>query len=73
MEQTLAHHFGSYGPDKAEPRLLVTAVDVQTGSMTAFDSFHQRITAEQVVARDSLPPGYPAKECEGRFYWDGGL
>ena len=26
-----------------------------------------------MVASGSLPPGYPAKEVEGKFYWDGGL
>ena len=26
-----------------------------------------------MVAAGSLPPGFPAKEVAGRFYWDGGL
>jgi NTE family protein len=73
MQQTLAQHFGSYGPGRTEPRLILTAVDIQTGTLTAFDSYEERITAEQVVASGSLPPGYPAKEIEGKFYWDGGL
>jgi len=73
MEQTVDHHFGGYGPGKAEPRLILTAVDIQAGTMRAFDSFQERITAQQVVACCSLPPAYPAKACEGKFYWDGGL
>ena len=51
----------------------MTAVDIQAGTLIAFDSYEERITAEQVVASGSLPPGYPAKEVEGKFYWDGGL
>src|SRR5437763_773596 len=73
MQQTLAQHFGAYGPGKTEPRLIVTAVDIQAGTPVAFDSSEERITAEQIVACGSLPPGYPAKEYEGKFYWDGGL
>jgi NTE family protein len=73
MQQTLTHHFGAYGPDKREPRLLVTAVDIEAGTVVAFDSAKQPITAEHVVACGSLPPGYPAKEVAGKFYWDGGL
>jgi NTE family protein len=26
-----------------------------------------------VIASGSLPPGFPAVEIEGEFYWDGGL
>ncbi len=73
MEQTLTRHFGSYGPDQVEPRLIVTTVDIQAGKLIAFDSFEEQITPHHVVASGSLPPGYPAKEHEGKFYWDGGL
>ncbi len=72
-EQTLTRHFGSYGPDQVEPRLIVTTVDIQAGKLIAFDSFEEQITPHHVVASGSLPPGYPAKEHEGKFYWDGGL
>src|SRR5438552_16805299 len=68
MQQTLAQHFGAYGPGKTEPRLIVTAVDIQAGALIAFDSYEEQITAELVVASGSLPPGYPAKEVEGKFY-----
>jgi NTE family protein len=73
MQRTLDEHFGAYGPGQAEPRLIVTAVDVEDGTSKAFDSWHECITAQQVVASGSLPPGYPATEVKGRFYWDGGL
>jgi NTE family protein len=73
LEQTMTRHFGEYGPGKAEPRLILTAVDIETGASKAFDSWNECLTAKQVVASGSLPPGYPAKEVDGQFYWDGGL
>jgi NTE family protein len=73
LEETMTRHFGEYSPRKARPRLILTAVDIQTGESRAFDSWNERLTASQVVASGSLPPGYPAKEVDGRFYWDGGL
>ena len=73
MEQTLAQYFGSYPRGKEDPRLIVTAVDVETGKSEAFDSKCQCILPEHVVASGSLPPGFAAKEVGGRFYWDGGL
>jgi predicted acylesterase/phospholipase RssA len=73
MEQTLDRYFGGYGPQGSDPRLLVTALDVEAGEPKAFDSWQEHITPAQVVAAGSLPPGFPAKEVAGRFYWDGGL
>jgi NTE family protein len=73
MEQTLDHYFEGYGPQGTGPRLIVTALDVEAGTPKAFDSWQERITPAQVVAGSSLPPGFPAKEVAGRFYWDGGL
>jgi NTE family protein len=73
MERTVAHHVGTYGPSAEPPRLIVTAVDVQAGTIRAFDSRCEGITPEMVVASGSLPPNFPAREIEGKFYWDGGL
>ncbi len=73
MEQTLRDRFGSYGPAKVNPRLIVTAVDIKKGEPVAFDSLTDCITAEHVVACGSLPPGFEAKQIQGKHYWDGGL
>jgi NTE family protein len=69
MEQTLRH----YGPRARDPRLIVTAVDIEAGKPQAFDSWQDRITAGHVVSCGSLPSMFPAKEVDVRFYWDGGL
>ncbi len=73
MEQTVREHFESYGPRKADPRLMVTAVDLGKGALTVFDSWQNCISPAHIVASGSLPPNFPAKEINGKFYWDGGL
>ena len=54
-------------------RLLLTAVDVETGRLTIFDSYVEEITPEHVLASGSLPPGFSWTTIAGRHYWDGGL
>jgi NTE family protein len=55
-------------------RLSVGATNVETGVLRFFDTQARvgRFSAEHVVASGSLPPGFPATEIEGQFYWDGG-
>jgi NTE family protein len=38
-----------------------------------FDNHLQTIRPEHVMASGALPPGFPAVEVDGEFYWDGGL
>jgi NTE family protein len=54
-------------------RLSLGAVAVSTGNFAYFDSRKERIRPEHVVASGALPPGFPAVEIDGNFYWDGGL
>jgi NTE family protein len=54
-------------------RFSVGAVNVQTGNFTYFDSTTHRIKPAHVIASGSLPPGFPATEVDGEYYWDGGL
>ena len=73
MEQTLDDYFGSYDQQGPGPRLIVTALNVETGELEPFDSWQKTITPAHVVASASLPPGFPAKEVGRQYYWDGGL
>ncbi|MBV8165375.1 MAG: patatin-like phospholipase family protein [Alphaproteobacteria bacterium] len=57
----------------ATPRFSVGAVNVRTGNFVYFDSTTHTIRPEHVMASGSLPPGFPAVEIEGEYYWDGGL
>ena len=56
-----------------EMRFSVGAVNVRTGNFVYFDNETHTIRPEHVMASGSLPPGFPAVEIEGEFYWDGGL
>jgi predicted acylesterase/phospholipase RssA len=54
-------------------RLVLTAVDVETGQLAIFDSYVDEITPEHILASGSLPPGFPWSTIQGKHYWDGGL
>jgi NTE family protein len=54
-------------------RLSVGAVNVRTGNLTIFDSVDKKIGPEHIVASGSLPPGFPATEIDGEYFWDGGV
>ena len=57
----------------AEMRFSVGATNVRTGNFAYFDTKTHKIDAAHVMASGSLPPGFPATEIDGEFYWDGGV
>jgi NTE family protein len=59
--------------NSGQTRLSVGAVEIRSGNFAYFDSTTQRIRAEHIIASGSLPPGFPATEVDGQYYWDGGL
>jgi NTE family protein len=58
-------------PDGA--RLSVGAVCVENANVRYFDSAHEAICAEHIMASGALPPGFPSVEVDGKHFWDGGL
>src|SRR6201998_2274399 len=56
-----------------QTRFSIGAVNVSTGNFVYFDNTTHKIGPEHVMASGALPPGFPAVEIEGEFYWDGGL
>jgi NTE family protein len=54
-------------------RLSLGAVNIVTGNFCYFDNTKQTIGPEHVMASGALPPGFPAIEIDGEFYWDGGI
>jgi NTE family protein len=54
-------------------RFSVGATNVKTGNFIYFDNKTHKIGAQHVMASGSLPPGFPATEVDGEFYWDGGI
>ncbi|HEX4596590.1 MAG TPA: patatin-like phospholipase family protein [Burkholderiaceae bacterium] len=59
--------------DAGEMRVSVGAVNVRNGNMVYFDSTERTLKPEHFMASGALPPGFPAVEIDGEFYWDGGL
>ena len=54
-------------------RFSVGATNVKNGNLTIFDTTDHKIGPAHVMASGSLPPGFPATEIEGEYYWDGGV
>lgn len=54
-------------------RISVGAVNVRTGNFVYFDNTRERLGPEHIMASGALPPGFPAVEIDGEFYWDGGI
>ncbi len=48
-------------------------MNVRTGNLVYFDNTKMRLEPEHFMASGALPPGFPAVEIDGEFYWDGGL
>ncbi len=58
-------------------RVSVGAVNVRTGNFGYFDntrgSAKGKMRPEHFMASGALPPGFPAVDVDGEFYWDGGM
>jgi NTE family protein len=54
-------------------RLTVGAVNACSGAMRYFDSRHETLSVEHVMASGALPPAFPAVRIDGEPYWDGGI
>jgi NTE family protein len=73
LRATLEHLVDFNRVNDGAMRFSVGAVDVSSGNFTYFDSTTHRIGPEHILASGSLPPGFPATEIDGQYYWDGGL
>jgi NTE family protein len=54
-------------------RLSVGTVNVRSGNFLYFDNTTHKIGPDHILASGALPPGFPAVEIEGEYYWDGGI
>lgn len=54
-------------------RVSVAAVNVRSGNLVYFDNAERKLRAEHFMASGALPPGFPAVEIDGEYYWDGGV
>lgn len=58
---------------KTAMRVSVGAVNIRTGNFVYFDNTEGPLRVEHFIASGSLPPGFPATEIDGEYYWDGGM
>jgi NTE family protein len=65
--------FDLVNSDKHDIRLSLGSVNVRTGQLVYFDTTTDVIRPEHVMASGALPPGFPAVEIDGQYYWDGGV
>jgi NTE family protein len=59
--------------NSGQMRCSFGAVNVRTGNFAYFDTTTDHIGPQHVMASGALPPGFPAIEIDGEYYWDGGL
>lgn len=59
--------------NKGKIKVSVGAVNIKTGNFVYFDNSQITLRPEHFIASGSLPPGFPAVEIDGEYYWDGGL
>jgi NTE family protein len=59
--------------DSRQMRVSVGAVNIRSGNFVYFDNTRQKLRPEHFIASGALPPGFPAVEIDGEFYWDGGV
>jgi NTE family protein len=59
--------------DSKTMRFSVGATHIRTGASVYFDNWEQKVTTAHVIASASLPPGFPATEIDGEYYWDAGV
>lgn len=58
-------------PEKT--RLIITAVDVQSGRQIRFDNAKMTLTLDHIIASGSFPVTFPMVTIGGNAYWDGGI
>lgn len=73
LKQTLERLVDFDRINSGESRLSVGAVNIRSGNFKYFDTTTERIDFRHIIASGSLPPGFPATEIDGEFYWDGGV
>jgi NTE family protein len=73
LKATLRNYVAFENLRDSPVRLILAAVDVETGQLAIFDSYVDEITPEHILASGSLPPGFPWTTIAGKHYWDGGL
>lgn len=59
--------------NRGDVRLTIVTVDLETGEEVLFDTRHDRITPQHILASGAMLGEFPPVEIEGRLFVDGGL
>lgn len=59
--------------NSGEMRLSVGATHIKSGNSVVFDTLQCPVGPEHIMASGALPPGFPATDINGEYYWDGGV
>ena len=54
-------------------KVSVSAVNVRNGNFAIFSNENEELRYDHFIASGALPPGFPAVEIDGEYYWDGGM
>ncbi len=54
-------------------RIIVTAVNVETGGQARFDNAKATLTFDHIIASGSFPVTFPMTRIGEEYYWDGGI
>jgi len=73
LRETLLKYADFDRINEGKVRVSVGAVNVRTGNIVYFDNSKMRLRPEHFMASGALPPGFPAVEIDGEYYWDGGI
>lgn len=75
MKQTLEQliDFDRINSAQKDVYLSVSAVNVRSGNFIYFTPDTHKIDANHIMASGALPPGFPAIDIDGEFFWDGGM
>lgn len=73
LRQTLAELVDFDYLCQCHTRMTVGAVNVCSGHMRYFDTRHETLGVEHVMASGALPPAFGAIRIDGQPYWDGGI
>src|SRR5262249_3749075 len=73
VRATLQRHVDFDVLNNTKTRLSVGTVNVRSGNFLYFDTETHKIGPDHILASGALPPGFPAVQIEGEYYWDGGI
>ena len=59
--------------DVTRMKVSVSAVNVRNGNFAIFSNENEELRYDHFIASGALPPGFPAVEIDGEYYWDGGM